>query len=301
MLRKKVIVLSGVTASGKSEVAIKIATILNGVIINADSKQVYKNLQIITAQPTHQDYQKCQHKLYSYVDACNTEYSVVNWCIDAQDAINATLYENQIPILVGGSGFYIKKLTSCDVSDAFIDQSLKIQCSQLANDYSTQELEEKFAIILDNITPNDKYRIAKALERKYLVSDINAQIKHCDLRYNQYALIPERQLIYERINSRFINMIYDGVINEIHLMYMQNITLKSSQMKSHGIPEIINYLKGESSLQYAINKSQQNIRNYAKRQITWFKKHVSQDRVFHNADDLIDAVLSDHAMQCSGN
>ncbi|WFW29743.1 MAG: tRNA (adenosine(37)-N6)-dimethylallyltransferase MiaA [Wolbachia endosymbiont of Menacanthus eurysternus] len=273
------IIITGITASGKSKLCDNLIKKYENIdIINCDSKQIYKEIPIITSQPSKQ---KKIHKLYGYVSVVKN-YSVGLWLKDLKGEINNTLKNSRIPIITGGSGLYISSLINGLSEIPQISQEIKKNVNELKKKLNKEELYKlvlnKDPKIRGKIFMNDSYRLSRALE---VILETGKSI-YTWQKYKQppllknfkiYIILPERENVYQKINSRFIKMIKNGVIDEVKKLFSMDIDQHLPAMKAHGIPEIIKYFNGKLSLNEAIEIAQANTRHYAKRQYSWFKKH----------------------------
>lgn len=282
----QLLIIAGPTASGKSKVASRIANIRNAIIINADSKQVYNEIPIITAQPNikHRDI----YYMYGYI-SIHAHYSVKIWLDDIIPRIKAAWHNNQIAILVGGTGMYINTLLHGLLYKTTIDyhyrNTLKHQLKSLGNIEFHKLLSVK-GVNVDTIHPNDSYRLIKAAENsssRKITFQKHPQNIFKDVHF--YILIPERDRLYKNINDRFVQMLNSGVIDEIRAL--KNVFHNNMPaLSACGIIEILQYLNHSTSLSLATSKATQNIRRYAKRQITWFRNQ-SQNATFFESQDLL--------------
>lgn len=274
---KKIIVIAGPTASGKTSLAIRLAQEIDGEIINADSLQVYQENPIISAQPTLTEQQNIPHHLFGYVKG-DEEYTVARWI---KDAINKIENIKKTPIIVGGTGFYLKHLIFGLSAIPEIPSEVRLQARQLHNEIGNGE----FYKLLQKIDPvaalkldlNDAKRVLRAYE---VIQATGKPINYWQENNIEYfpissfsltILQPDRELLYKNCNQRFLKMLEMGAMEEVKHLMKQGYNLEVGVMKSHGVPELIRYLSGELELSQAIEKAQQVVRNYAKRQITWFK------------------------------
>jgi tRNA dimethylallyltransferase len=274
---KKIIVIAGPTASGKTSLAINLAKEIDGEVINADSLQVYKENPIISAQPTILEQQNVPHHLFGYVSG-DEEYTVARWIRDAKNKINNI---EKTPIIVGGSGFYLKHLIFGLSAVPEIPNEIRLSARNLHNEIGNNAfhalLEEIDKVSADKLSSNDAIRMLRAYEvvkatGKPLSCWQENNIKHFPVSsFSLIILDPPRKLLYENCNQRFLNMLNAGAMEEVRYLNSKGYNPSSGVMKSHGVPEIIGYLNGDLSLDMAILKSQQVVRNYAKRQTTWFK------------------------------
>ncbi|NSX83923.1 tRNA (adenosine(37)-N6)-dimethylallyltransferase MiaA, partial [Wolbachia endosymbiont of Atemnus politus] len=274
-MRDNIVIITGITASGKSELCGKLVEKYGNIgIINCDSKQVYKEIPIITAQPPKQEE---FYKLYGYVSA-KENYSVGLWLEDLKKEVNNALESSQVPIITGGSGLYISSLIKGLSSIPQASQEVRKNVSELRENLSKEEFYKlvlsKDPRIQDKIFMNDSHRLSRALEviietgKSIFVWQENRQPPLFD-NFKVYTILPKREDVYRKINSRFITMVENGAIDEVEKLLSMNLAPHLPAMKAHGVPEIIKYLKGEINLDEAIQIAQTNTRHYAKRQYTW--------------------------------
>ena len=273
-------VIAGPTATGKSEFAIRFAKKVNGEIINADSMQVYKNLNIITARPSLQDMKKINHYLYGYVEGVE-RYNVEKWCNDASQLINKCFKDNITPILVGGSGLYINTLINGIIDIPSIPEEIKLQSEKIlkekGEEFLIKEIKNFDQVSLSNINKNDTVRLRRIWEvftsTKKTFSDWKMEKNKKFLNnYNLRLLLflPDRKKNYDIVNARFKKMIDLGALEEVKSLLDMNLNNSLPVMRAHGVPEIKQYLSESISIEECILKGQQVTRNYVKRQHTWW-------------------------------
>jgi len=291
-MKNNIVIITGITASGKSELCDNLIKKHGSIsIINCDSKQVYKEIPITTAQPPKQEE---FYKLYGYV-AAKENYSVGLWLEDLKKEVNNALENSQIPIITGGSGLYISSLIKGLSSIPQISQEVRQNVSELRKSLSKEEFYKlalsKDSKIQGKIFMNDSHRLSRALEvitetgKTIFVWQENRQPPLFN-NFKVYTILPKREDIYRKINSRFIKMIENGAIDEVKKLLSMNLAPHLPAMKAHGVPEIIKYLKGELNLDEAIQIAQTNTRHYAKRQYTWFKNQFPNAEVIDCASKL---------------
>lgn len=290
----KILIITGPTASGKSDVALKIAMRRNAVIINADSIQVYKEIPILSAQPSISDMREASHVLYGFLsnsDALTKRFCLAHWVGLAVNEIHKALNEGVVPIVVGGTGMYIKALTDgfCEippVPDDFYVQNQDIPKEEIVDfvrghdldaPLDTQRLMRNYALIKLYGNPL-KFYISKGNKRFF---------DSCD--FVKTVLLPPREEIYKTCNSRFLDMLEGGAIEEVKRLANET-EISTAIGKATGFGEILSYLKGSSDAQTMIAKSQQSTRNYAKRQTTWVCNQFGDFKFFSNKADLISSV-----------
>ena len=294
--------IAGPTCIGKSSLAIRLAKKINGVIINSDSMQVYSNLNILTARPSKKDLLEIKHELYGYVDAA-VRYNVSNWCNDVLKIIKNNEENNLPSIIVGGSGMYIDSLLNGLIPIPPIPEKYKNDSLSLLNEVGTKKFTEiinKFdSESLSKISLQDSSRMRRIWEvyqstgKKYSYW-INKKNKIFLKNFSNkiFLFIPPRDDIYKKINLRFNTMINEGAIEEVKKLISLNLDVSLPIMKAHGVPEITNYLCGKIDLEECIKKSQQVTRNYAKRQLTWWRSsRLSINKVFDQFPNEIDEKL----------
>jgi tRNA dimethylallyltransferase len=274
---RKIIIIAGPTASGKTSLAVEMAKKIDGEIINADSLQVYKENPIISAQPTREEQQGVPHHLFGYVEG-SEEYTVVRW---VKDVISKISNIEKTPIIVGGSGFYLKHLIFglSAIPDVNIEirQNLRQLHCEIGNEALYNLLKEVDAEVANKLNINDYKRVLRSYEvfkstGKSISYWQKKNISYFPLTlFSMLVIQPDRELLYNNCNQRFLIMLEQGVLKEVEHLMNKGYNPDQGIMKSHGVPELISYLKGEYSMDEAIVKSQQVVRNYAKRQTTWFK------------------------------
>lgn len=294
------IIVLGPTATGKTSLAIKLANALSTEIVNADSMYIYKYFDIGTAKPNSKELSEAKHHLIGFLEPIEC-YSVANYRIDASKVIKEIWAKKMTPIIVGGTGFYIDSLIKSFSyggveKDVNLRNSLEAELSQFGNDYLYDKLKTLDPNSANLLHKNDTKRVIRALEIA-LSSDARKSdiVNNSDIILQNPLIIGlnlDREILYDRINRRVDIMLNDGLIDEVKKLYNSGLTPENcNAMKGIGYKEIVSYFRGEYSLDVAIEKIKQHSRNYAKRQITWFKRN---DRIhwFNPSDaDLVNKVL----------
>lgn len=283
-----IIVITGPTAVGKTKLSIELAKKINGEIINADSTQIFKNLDIATAKVTKEEKENIPHHLIDIKDI-NENYTVYDYQLDARKKIKEILEKNKTPILVGGTGLYIKA-TLYDYK--FNEETIKNDYSNYTND----ELYEKLLEINPNteIHKNNRKRIERELD-KYSNNEIMEE-KTNKILYDTIfiGLTTDREILYERINKRVDIMIENRLLEEAKKIYDTNIRTKAV-LTPIGYKELFDYFDNKCSLDEAIELIKQRSRRYAKRQYTW-NNHQFNLRWFNvnfdNFDETINEVVN---------
>ncbi len=282
MSKPPLILIGGPTAAGKSALALEIATRENGTIINADAMQVYSGLPLLTAQPEKQDKAKAPHELYEVFDAAEHS-SVGRWLALAKVVIQRTVDAGRTPILIGGTGLYFKALSEGLADIPPIPDAVRMEAKELYACLGPDKFREALAKLdpesAKKLKPNDRQRLMRAYEvathtgkpignwqngNKSTIIGKLFLVKH-------YLLMPPREQLYERCDGRFEQMIECGAIDEVKSLLTRQLDPDLPAMKILGVREIAAYLRGEMSRDEAVKKAQQATRNYAKRQMTWFR------------------------------
>lgn len=277
---KNVIVIVGPTCSGKSNLAIKLAHHFNSEIISVDSRQFYNLLNIGTAKPSEKELKKVKHHFINILNP-DEEYNASRFEIDAEKIITSLINKNKIPIVAGGSGLYIKSLIDGIVDAADRDNSYREKMNQqrkeFGNEYLYKKLEKVDPESAKKMLPQNWKRVMRALEVFHLTGEPiwkhhQKQKEKSHFNFYQYGLLWERELLYQNINRRVDEMINKGLVSEVENILKSGYNKNLNSLNTVGYKEIIQYLKGEITLERAIELIKRNTRRYAKRQITWFKK-----------------------------
>jgi tRNA dimethylallyltransferase len=280
----QVILIAGPTASGKSALALALAEKLGGVIVNADSMQVYRDLRIITARPTPAQEALAPHVLYGHVDAA-VRYSVGAWCVDAGAALAAAARDARPAIVVGGTGLYFEALTKGLAAVPPISEDIRGAVRARLRAEGTiglhAELVRADPVMAQRLMPGDRSRIARALE-VVLATGRSLSDWHRDgmppavdaSRAIKVFLDPERGELQRRIEARFAAMLAAGVLEEVRALAARRLDPALPAMKAHGVPWLIRHLDGEITLGDAALGALRDTWRYTKRQATWFRNRM---------------------------
>jgi tRNA dimethylallyltransferase len=277
------VLIAGPTASGKSALGIRLAQGLDGVVINADSMQVYRDLRVITARPTPEEEAEAPHRLYGHVDAA-VNFSVGRYVADAIDVLQE-IQGRKLPIFVGGTGLYFKALTEGLSDMPTVPEEVREQVRRESEGLETPELHrlltERDPETARTLRPSDRLRVQRALEifaatGRPLVSFHGARQPGPlnDRPLIKLFLAPEREELRRRIDLRFLTMMEQGALDEVKALGERNLDPMLPAMRAHGVPGLLAYLRGDLSLEEAITKGQGDTRRYAKRQFTWFRHQL---------------------------
>ena len=286
----RVIVITGPTAVGKTKLSIELAKKLNGEIINADAMQVYKGLNIGTAKVTEKEKENIPHHLFD-IKEVEEEYSIYNYQKDCRKVIDNILRRNKTPILVGGTGLYIKA--------ALYDYKLSEEKTN--NTYDNLKTEEIYKELLKldkdiNIDKNNRRRLIRALNYYKENNTSITNNKTNKLLYDTIfiGLTTDREILYKKINQRVDNMIENGLLEEVKYYYDKNIKTKPL-INGIGYKELYNYFDGLCSKEEAVEKIKQNSRHYAKRQYTFLNHQLNVvwfETDYNNFNNTIEKVSS---------
>ena len=289
----KVLVVGGPTASGKAGLALAMAEARDGVIINADSMQVYGGLPLLTAQPPQEDTAKVPHRLYGVLppkDVC----SAARWAGMALEEIHATRAKDKLPVIVGGTGFYIKTLLEGispipDVPDSFRQEANALH-KELGTPAFYAALEKRDPATAAKLDRSNPQRLIRAWEvlaatgKGLAVWQAAPRVKPPgDIAFFTVTLLPPRETLYAACDGRFKKMLDAGALDEAK-NFMKNETAGMALSKALGYPELKDYIAGKTTRADAIRLAQQSTRNYAKRQVTWFRNQIAADMVLESAD-----------------
>lgn len=294
MTTVRAVLIAGPTASGKSALALELAEHFGGVVVNADSMQVYRDLRIITARPTPEEEVRTTHRLYGFVDAAEN-YSVGRWCRDVEEALKEARSQGRMPILVGGTGLYFKALTTGLAAVPPIPADIRAEVrSRLQREGSPAlhvELARLDPATAKRVTINDRSRIARALE-VVLATGRPLSDWHIEglpplidsKRVAKVFISCERKELVHRIERRFAAMLKSGALEEVRRLAARGLDPSLPAMKAHGVPWLIRHLDGEISLEEAEAGAVMDTRRYAKRQLTWFRNQM-QDWPWETAEN----------------
>ena len=296
MDKKKVIVICGPTASGKTSLGIQIANLVNGEIISADSMQIYKDMDIGSAKPTIEERAQAVHHLIDFVDP-DRRYSVADFKKDAESKIKEILEKNKVPIIVGGTGLYVNSLIyniHYNEVETDLEYRKMLESIDVKNLYKMAEGIDSEA--LKKIASTDRKRISRILEIYHSTgktkTELEKESRHePEYDYKIFVLNMDRQKLYDRINLRVDLMIKDGLVDEVKRM-LEKYSEFPTAMQGLGYKEIVDYLNGNCSLDEAIEKIKLETRRYAKRQLTWFRSYDNATWIESGNPENTDIILN---------
>lgn len=274
--------ISGPTASGKTALGVRLAHEVGGEVVNFDSVQIYQGIQIATAKPSDAEKQGIPHHLIDYVDP-RVNYTAANWADDAADKIVEIEARGRVPILVGGTGFYLRTLRQPLFDSPKTDPELRERLKLIAEKKGVPHLHRLLNRIdpdaAAKLFPNDAPRVMRALEVIFQTGNLFSaqQLNRLEPpefanRIKLFVLEPPREVLYEKINQRTKAHFAAGLVEEVKQLIAGDVSVNSNALGAHGYRRVCEYLRGERTLESAIEKSKQDVRNYAKRQLTWFRR-----------------------------
>jgi len=276
----KVVIIAGPTASGKSSLGVELALALGGEIINADSMQVYKGMDVGTAKPTFEEQKGIPHHLLDVVNP-DEDFSAATFRSMALPIVSGICSRGKICLVVGGTGLYIKVLLGGLFRSPPVDPRLRKALRLECENHGSTRLYERLKLVDPEsalrVHPNDKVRIIRSLEIIQLTnrrpSELTSEHGFRDntLRALKLCLKIDREELYHRVNRRSAAMVKAGLVGEVESLLRKGYSSKLKPMKSIGYRHIIKHLEGTWSLAEAISNLQRDTRRYAKRQLTWFR------------------------------
>ena len=282
MIKKKLIIIAGPTASGKTAISIDLAKKIKGEIISADSMQVYKYMNVGTAKIKPDDMQGIKHYLIDVLHP-KEDFNIVRFQGMVKSAMNEIYSRDKVPILVGGTGFYIQSILydidfNEEEDNSAIRESLEKEYDSMGADFMYEKLKKIDEVSAINIHRNNKKRIIRALEyftvnnSPISLHNEEQRMKKSPYDFTFFVLSPKREILYQRINNRVDGMIKEGLVKEVISLKEMGLSKDYISMQGIGYKEILMYLDGDISLNEAVDKIKLNTRHMAKRQVTWFKR-----------------------------
>ncbi|MEW6702827.1 MAG: tRNA (adenosine(37)-N6)-dimethylallyltransferase MiaA [Bacteroidota bacterium] len=279
-MERKVIVIVGPTCSGKTRIGISLAEKLRTEIISADSRQVYKYLNIGTASPAAEELTKIKHHFINFLEP-DEDYNVSRFEIDALKIIDELFEKEKIPLVVGGSGLYVKALIDGIFNLVDVDEEYRAELKRKRESFGNQYLYEELVRIdpesASKMLPQNWKRVMRALEVFYITGEPiwkfqKSYKRNVDCKFIQFGLKWEREKLYRNIERRVDEMMTNGLVNEVKNIFAKGYTKNLNALNTVGYKEIISYLESEITLERAVELIKRNTRRFAKRQLTWFRK-----------------------------
>jgi tRNA dimethylallyltransferase len=277
----KLVIVQGPTASGKSELAIRLAELFSGEIVNADSMQVYRSMDIGTAKPSLEQLRRVPHHLLDIVEP-NQPFSAADFCREAEKVISDIVRRGKRVFVCGGTGLYIRALTRGLMTSPPGDDALRLELKDLANREGRAALHRRLAALdpvsADRIHPNDQFRVIRALEVYRMtgrpVSELRGEHQFGALHYDycKIGLSLDRESLYRNVDNRVDSMITNGFLEEVKALIAAGYAPELKPMRSLGYRHMCDYLAGVISFDDTVHLMKRDTRRYAKRQLTWFNQ-----------------------------
>lgn len=278
------ILIAGPTASGKSDLAIELAERYGGVIVNADSMQVYDELRVLTARPSVQDEARVPHQLYGHVDPGHA-YSAGQYAIDAAITLKSICATNKLPIIVGGTGLYFKVLLEGLSPVPQISTETRSYWRDASGVRSVSDLHAELArrdpVMAQRLVPTDRQRIVRALE---VIEDTGVSLAEWQTkpgtpilsadRAFKILVMPPRDVLHDRANRRFKAMVAAGAVDEVEHLLSRNLDPGLPAMRALGVRAIADWIGGRIDKDEAVGRGQSETRQYIKRQSTWLNRNM---------------------------
>lgn len=306
-MKKPLIILTGPTAVGKTELSIELAKKVNGSIISADSMQVYRHMDIGSAKITKEEMQEIPHYLIDTFEP-DEEFHVVKFQEYAKRYMEEIYSQNRIPIIAGGTGFYIQALLyDIDFTEEQEDTGYRRELEQYAKEHGARALHERLQKVdekaAEEIHENNIKRVIRALEFHHLsgkkISEHNEveRQKESPYQFAYFVLNDEREHLYERINQRVDVMMEQGLLAEVQKLKEMGYHKKMVSMQGLGYKEILEYLEGECTLEEAVYRIKRDTRHFAKRQLTWFRRErdvlwINKQEFAYDNDKILTYMMS---------
>jgi tRNA dimethylallyltransferase len=280
-----VVIVAGPTASGKSELALELAAALGGTIVNADSQQIYRDLPILTAQPDAAAMQRAPHRLYGYLDAAERG-SVARWRQLALTEIAAAHVAGSLPILVGGTGLYLRALMRGLAPVPDIPSEIRAAAAALYQELGGAKFRDRLAALdpkaAGRLPPGDRARLTRAWEVVHATGRALGEWQSrsagaAPYRFATLLLMPPREALYAACDARFAAMVIAGALDEAAALAARQLDPDLPSMKALGVPELLRHVRGEVPLDEAVAVAQRSTCRYAKRQMTWFRHQLAAD------------------------
>ena len=307
MKKKPLIILTGPTAVGKTKASIGLAKAVDGEIISADSMQVYRHMDIGSAKIKPEEMEGIPHHLIDVLEP-DDEFHVVKFQQLAKKAMREIWERGHIPIVTGGTGFYIQSLLyDFDFDENEKEDACRKELEAYAKEHGAEALHEKLAFVdpasAEMIHPNNIKRVIRALEfyeqtgKRISEHNETQRQRESPYAFAYFVLTDDRAHLYERINRRVDQMIEEGLVNEVQALKDKGYTKQLVSMQGLGYKEILDYLDGNCTLEEAIYTIKRDTRHFAKRQLTWFKRErdviwINKQSFGYDAEQILDEMLS---------
>lgn len=282
---KPIYAIAGPTASGKTALGVEIAKRVGGEVVNFDSVQIYREVDIATAKPSEEEKQGIPHHLIDYVDP-RANYTAADWARDAARKLSEIEARGFVPVLVGGTGFYLRTLLQPLFESPRTDEELRRRLRRLKEEKGPEHLHRMLRRLdpasAASLFPRDYVRVTRALEVRLQTGERLSERRSDRLpppefagRVRLFVLDPPREELYDRIDRRTEEHFARGLVDEVVRLRRLGVSDSTNALGSHGYRRVCEYLRSERTLKSALEQTKQDIRNYAKRQLTWFRAESS--------------------------
>lgn len=287
--------IAGPTASGKTVLGVELALRIGGEVVNCDSVQIYKGIQIATAKPGEEEKRCVPHHLIDYVDP-NVNYTAADWARDAAAKIVEIEARGRIPIFVGGTGFYLRTLRKPLFDSPSTDPEIRSRFRAIYREHGAEHLYAMLTAVdpalAAKLEVKDHVRVIRGLEvfhqtgrRLSEVQSQRIEPPEFAARIRLFVLSPPREELYKKINERTELHFANGLVEEVKRLRAAGVKDDTNALGAHAYRRVCEYLRGERSLDSAIEQSKQDVRNYAKRQLTWFRREPDAGWIEGFGDD----------------
>ena len=292
-------IIYGPTASGKTAVAVRLAGMYPIEVISADSRQIIRRLDIGTAKPTAEQRRKVQFHLVDLVEP-GERYTAFQFIEDAERAIDDILRRSRIPLIVGGTGLYLRALTEGVVEIEGDDLGVRQRLEEEMREQGPEAMYRRLCRIdpaeAAGLHANNRVRVMRALEIYYLTGKTKSELmrtgnsRKSRHTFTYFCLLPDRQKLYRAIEERVDRMLAQGLLEEVEYLCREGLAESIKKVNTIGYKELLDHVNGRRTLAEAASLIKQNTRRYAKRQITWARHQINSARIFSDSQELVGAV-----------
>jgi tRNA dimethylallyltransferase len=303
-MKPRLIIIAGPTGVGKTEISIRLAKLLDGEIVSCDSMQVYRLMDIGSAKATKEEMQGIPHHMVDILDPLSP-FSVSEYKAMAEMAIDDIISRGKVPIMVGGTGLYIDSvITDMSFAEGSGDPAFRASMEDLAEMSGKEEVHRQLKqvdpLAAERIHPNNLKRVIRALEVQHMTgkpfsSFADEGIINPKYEVSYYYLNRNREALYSTIDSRVLKMLEEGLVEEVRMLREMGLTREHQSMQGIGYKEVLDYLDGRKTFEEMVDEIQRHSRNYAKRQLTWFRRKslaVEIDRDSMSTEEILNLIKS---------
>jgi tRNA dimethylallyltransferase len=303
-MKPRLIIIAGPTGVGKTEISIRLAKLLDGEIVSCDSMQIYRLMDIGSAKATKEEMQGIPHHMVDILDPLSP-FSVSEYKAMAEMAIDDIISRGKVPIMVGGTGLYIDSvITDMSFAEGSGDPTFRASMEDLAEKSGKEEVHRQLKqvdpLAAERIHPNNLKRVIRALEVFHMTgkpfsSFADEGIINPKYEVSYYYLNRNREALYSTIDSRVLKMLEEGLVEEVRMLREMGLTREHQSMQGIGYKEVLDYLDGRKTFEEMVDEIQRHSRNYAKRQLTWFRRKslaVEIDRDSMSTEEILNLIKS---------